>query len=893
MPTDNGTPTFLNSATRRIPKATYVPLITILDDSTAGRAVPKFGYIRQLSLQAGEVDAARHALLSSKRRGVKKSSVLNDSSLWTILRSFEGSPMPSQLPSPTMFAHIPSAALLIVGKAIVTLRQQALTEPTRPLSPAASPLLDQDSVRGLKQFALNAANVAVKGFEKHIATSPIGMLNLERLEMTPAGIERGELLATIPLAPKERTAVVHKEWSVTTKEFTSIVTDSLENYSETGVTEKSELAQAVKSQSEHNNQLSINATVQGSYPFVTATAATQFASQDKDSRSAEESRKHAVDTTRKASARVKQEHKMTISTTTVTGTSDTTTRHLENPSDTNPIRIDYFSMMRKWHVGLYRYDLRMTYDIAIPEPGGALRAVYRDLAKLRIKIGLPFIFPVKHKDITSATYQQLADDYGAQVSPPPEPEYIRTYSDTPSAGPGWHFHKLDIEVPPDYRITEIKLFARVGGAGNKLISFGVDGTDFELPNFGSLGHHFWPPITLTANGVPFLLNAVGRQNITFWFHDAGPVSVGVEVHAAPTPTSTAVWVSSVWAALYNAAQAAFYIAQQALTSSAQALEDKISGVDTLTLRREEHDEIMKGVLRWLLGTDFHFMPLDVRVAFMRSDLSAAKGGATPADDPYGKVAEDLLYGVSFTGSELGLPSTDWTIMYQYQEMVKFINEAIEWEHMIYFSYSYFWDVPASWDFIRQLRHPDATRQAFLRAGSARVVLPVRKNYEVQWMNFVELGDFGRLLPPGHPYRTIAQTIHDYANTNYPGIPPANPAGASALDSVATRSHEKVSGSTKGGDPVTILVESSDGFSIGHKVVIDTFQSKVQESQIVTDVPDATHITVETITNQHDGRTTPFPLLQPGEKGVLMSEWYEYTPTSGTDIAITSNLATIA
>src|SRR6266436_2621371 len=131
--------------------------------------------------------------------------------------------------------------------------------------------------------------------------------------MTPVGIQRGELLATIPLAPREKTAVVQKEWSVTTKEFTSIVTDSLENYSETGVTENTELAQSTKSQNDHSSQLNVNASVVGSYGgFVTATVATAFGSQDKDSASAEESRKHAVTTTRKASSRVKQEHKVTI-----------------------------------------------------------------------------------------------------------------------------------------------------------------------------------------------------------------------------------------------------------------------------------------------------------------------------------------------------------------------------------------------------------------------------------------------------------------------------------------------------------------------------------------------------------------------------------------------------
>ncbi|WP_405007695.1 hypothetical protein OHV13_29725 [Kitasatospora purpeofusca] len=60
------------------------------------------------------------------------------------------------------------------------------------------------------------------------------MLDPERLEMAPAGTQRGELIATVPLAaPLEETTVTHKEWSVTSREFASIVTNSLESYSET------------------------------------------------------------------------------------------------------------------------------------------------------------------------------------------------------------------------------------------------------------------------------------------------------------------------------------------------------------------------------------------------------------------------------------------------------------------------------------------------------------------------------------------------------------------------------------------------------------------------------------------------------------------------------------
>ena len=79
----------------------------------------------------------------------------------------------------------------------------------------------------------------------------------------------------------------------------------------------------------------------------------------------------------------------------------------------------------------------------------------------------------------------------------------------------------------------------------------------------------------------------------------------------PTAATEENWRSSTYSTLYNAAQTVFYAQQQLLNSKIQALQDKLNNVDTLTLRREEHDEITKGVLRWLLEPGFDFMPSDV------------------------------------------------------------------------------------------------------------------------------------------------------------------------------------------------------------------------------------------------------------------------------------------
>jgi hypothetical protein len=146
--------------------------------------------------------------------------------------------------------------------------------------------------------------------------------------------------------------------------------------------------------------------------------------------------------------------------------------------------------------------------------------------------------------------------------------------------------------------------------------------------------------------------------------------------------------------------------------------------------------------------------------------------------------------------------------------------------------------------------------------------------------------------PGHPYLTIAQQIQDYDSTNYPGIPPANPGGPADQDTpqVGTTCDADLQPSPS---PVTIPVGDSTGFVPGATAIIDTWDSGVQETQPITAVPDATHVTVQAMSNAHSlVKNVPFPVVQAGTQGVLIAEWFEYTPTSGTDIAVSSDLSTI-
>src|SRR5690606_17954735 len=147
--------------------------------------------------------------------------------------------------------------------------------------------------------------------------------------------------------------------------------------------------------------------------------------------------------------------------------------------------------------------------------------------------------------------------------------------------------------------------------------------------------------------------------------------------------------------------------------------------------------------------------------------------------------------------------------------------------------------------------------------------------------------------PAAPYLSIAREIAAYDDRNYPGIAPANPAKTATRlqESVYATCAQQVAASAQ---PVTLGVDSSKAFVVGLPVVLDTYgDTHVQESVRIVAIPTDHQITVEKVGHTHDGSQTPFPVIQPGERGTLIAEWNEYTPTSGTDIAVTSNLASIA
>jgi hypothetical protein len=607
----------------------------------------------------------------------------------------------------------------------------------------------------------DAANTAVSvanSFLDRFKIEPVGRLHLERIEMTPVGIEHGELVHSVPLTPQETVNISHREWSTTTQTFENIVSDSLTNFSEQGVVDKTDIAQATTNESRQQSSLDVNGNVSASYSgagfSVTASTGIDYNTHSDDFKSVKDSLAHSVAITRTASARARKDHRTSFRVSSVAGTEDLAVQVLTNPTN-NAIRVDYFQLMRKWQVNLIRYGLRMTYDLVLPNPGSSLIIKVLLLDSLKQAISANHAFSVTLNQITTTSWQSLEEQFGVSLDPPPvDPFQTMQAGALENSKDSYTSVPVQLQIPDGYEVTGGQFFARIHWVGNAMQlevageahdpgSTPVDGGGQFVDNNGNPTSDAVVGVTLTANSI---VGRTGNVAILVSHYNVAEGGWTLKLQASPTSAAIEAWQSSVLDKLRDADTAMYQASLQKLKDQYATLQEEIGEFDALTLRRMEREEIMKGLLQWLFGPSFQLQP-DVLDQYL--------------NDPQTAIFQ--------SGDNVA-----WQIVMQYGEYIKYIHNAIEWENVLFFPYPYFWDASSRWPFKLFLVHPDPEHRSFLRAGCARVVLTIRPGFEASFAAFMESYSLSTILSSDHPYITIGNEIRDFAMTNYEAIPPANP-----------------------------------------------------------------------------------------------------------------------
>jgi hypothetical protein len=358
-------------------KASYVEIELTTDEQQEMNDVPALGlekanFVRNLALTNEDV-----TFLRQRGEGVAEILGVFDQAMW---RAGGNLVLAGQL------ARIPNYNFLELGRALAERREDAVT-----------PFLTAH-------------------FARQVRIAPVGRLHLERIEMVPAGTERGELIYTVPLTPKETVTVSHKEWATSKDEYERIVSDSFETYSERGVAEKTDASMSAENEKRHSSSFEFGAVTSAGYGPVSVTTNVGLRSSAEDRNAVKQSTQQSREITEKSSARARQEHKVSIKLEQSRGSEDTSFRTITNPHADKALRVDYYRMMRKWRVDLFRYGLRLTYDVMVPLPALRLWRHYRQLERLDGEIKKPFSFGLVPQDITDTNWPDLKSNIRRPLS---------------------------------------------------------------------------------------------------------------------------------------------------------------------------------------------------------------------------------------------------------------------------------------------------------------------------------------------------------------------------------------------------------------------------------------------------------------------------------------------
>jgi hypothetical protein len=340
---------------------------------------------------------------------------------------------------------------------------------------------------------------------------------------------------------------------------------------------------------------------------------------------------------------------------------------------------------------VFSYGKRLLYDINVPEPGSFLLRALAHQQPDVLTLQKPTLLAVQADTLDELSYLYYAAGYGATGVQPP-PDLYRTvamqWDMPPTAGDQPTINttrSVPINIPEGYSATKVNIsvfyvFWETGGGPSLTAMIGHHMLQFGGPT---------QPIRQSAS----LDGEVGTIPLTLLID--GPVydcTVAVEVLCTRTDTSYSNWQLRTYDALLQASRDRIAEYDGKWTSLRVALQLLTFGQGEARKRQLERTELQKAAIAVLTNQQF-------------DTLSAIEHSVQGYPQPF-------------------LPNVETVGRY-----VRFLEQSFEWDQMMYLFYPYFWGRKPYW--IDRVLLEDADNQFgdFLRAGSARVIIPVRPGFE--------------------------------------------------------------------------------------------------------------------------------------------------------------------
>lgn len=533
----------------------------------------------------------------------------------------------------------------------------------------------------------------------HGQVQPVGIGDLLLVREHVKSYEGGEVAHIENILKSEHLNRETRRLERTETTLTQETETTKEEERDTQTTERFSLSNETSKTIQTDAELKAGVSVDAKYgPFVEVKANAEFATKSSQQEASKQAAEYSKDVVSRSVSKVVERVREQRIVTTLNEFEEKYSHGFDNTAGTKNISGVYQWVDEVVQAQIYNYGRRLLFDVTVPEPATALMLLQAGDKPTPQGVSQPPPLTINASQITESNYTQWAQLYdatGIEAPPPPTKSFSKPFAnvqhDDPHEAAGTETIAIDDGYVAQYALLQCSI------------------TYWEEASLRVMVGDAWVD-AFSNTGYYNMAGETGSLPIAFDMYKVEAYSMTIEIFCQRTEHAMQAWRLKTFAAIEQAFVAKEAAYRQALSEAQAAAATAAYGRNPEINAQLINGELRKQCLTLVTGQEFEgFGALEI----------SPEGFAEPN---LARTAQQMPY-------------------------VRFFEQAFEWERITYTLYPYFWGWKQAWGKRMLLEDTDPKFAAFLRAGAARVVFPVRPGFEDAILHYLETGEIWNGGPP--------------------------------------------------------------------------------------------------------------------------------------------------
>jgi hypothetical protein len=489
---------------------------------------------------------------------------------------------------------------------------------------------------------------------------------------------------------------------------TSEKTSETENLTDSTSTERFDMQKQTAQAMSESTSMGINASVGYNKAGFSSSLSGAFASNTSQQQSNNQAVQYSKDITQRASEKIVQKVREERVTKMIDEFEEQNKHGFDNRLGDKHVSGVYRWIDKIFKNQIFNYGKRLMYEFMIPQP-----AVFHNEAMKNVVANAPTTINLQkpidprvgdgvlrikdHTAVNEFNYQYWAAIYNAEVEPKP--------LDTITVGKAFDHYSKDanegaaktgtITIPDGYITKTANVYYTGGAAGG---SWG----NFMFASVGNKAQYAYRPYLENNLDYYFILKPFKKEiPVAALVSNYHMANVTISVVCNLSVEAYAQWQLKTFNAIINAYETKLEAYNKSLPV---AVAETVRGTNPGFYRTIENTVLRKCCISYLVS---------------HTQMGANKHYTA--------------------GNMMDIKPNNDAAMESYAALVKFIEQAFEWEILSYTFYPFYWAFKADWQSMYQQDNDDHIFRAFLQSGMARTMLSVRPGFEEAVMYYMATG----------------------------------------------------------------------------------------------------------------------------------------------------------